>query len=173
MIRHKIHATVSGGGIVGLLVVLVSCSGNGPGVSTTPTQPNNPGPVTQPLSVSIALSQAGSNALPTASNITSIIAVPKNNAPPGTQLNVSVSISPPKGTPAIPASNSTAFEYFAMNTSADVTFSAFPKIRMTLPSTPKSQGKFYVWMYDSTASIWTDSRSRHCLRIHDFFWRRS
>ena len=124
-----------------------------------PTQPNAPGS-TQPnapgSTMSIPLSQTGQIALPSVGGITNSIELANNNAPNGATLSVTVSISAPAGVAGVPASRPTAFEYFSLTSSADVTFKSIPKMTLTLPGAPKNQGTFYAWIYNTGAKTWTD-----------------
>ena len=143
-------------GISASLLMLVACGGGGGG-SSTPTvmQPSNPAQTPQ-QSISIPLASTSAIALPSISGITGTIALSSNGAPAGSALIVGVSTAPPKGMVKVPASGVSAFEYFSLTPSANVKFTGFPKIALTLPSAPHNQGQFSAWMYDVAQQTWTD-----------------
>lgn len=82
--------------------------------------------------------------------------LPANNAPSGAKLNVALSTVPGPQDPQIPAGSPQAFLYLAMTPTSDVTLNGSPKVTMTLPQAPKSQGQFYAWLYDTSAKTWLD-----------------
>lgn len=135
--------------------VLAACSGGGGSGSGSPVPPA--APVTPTSAKSISFASAGTaQALPQVGGISSSIVLPQNNAPSGAELDVAVSTSPTQTTPQIPAGKPQAFVYFAMTPSADVTLNGSPKVSVTLPSAPSTQGQFYAWLYDTTTKSWLD-----------------
>ncbi len=154
--RNQCLASSLAGALFALLATLVACSGGGNGVSPPPAaQPSNP-QSPQQSGVSIPLSASGSFALPSASGISNTFELSGNNAPAGAALTVSVATVSPSTMHGIPAPNPTAFEYLSLTSSADVTFNTFPKITLTLQSTPVSEGQFSAWLYNTAAATWTD-----------------
>jgi len=162
--RHKRAATVIFVAITVSLAVFAGCGGGGSGTAPPVMQPNNPPqgssqpsnpPQGSSQTVSIPLTSANSVALPSVSGITSTIAISGNNASGGATLTVGVSTGSPKGMVTIPAASPTAFEYFSLTPSADVTFTTFPKMTLTMPSAPHSQGNFYAWLYSVSGATWT------------------
>jgi hypothetical protein len=132
--------------------MLAACGGGGGGgpQNALPAAPRQPGDVT----ASVALSSAGTaQNLPAVSGIHTSITLPANNAPSG-KLNVTLSTTATSQDPQIPAGNAQAFLYVAMATSSDVTLNGSPKVAMTLPQAPKSQGQFYAWLYDVSSKSW-------------------
>lgn len=135
--------------------VLAACSGGGGSGSGSPVPPA--APITPSSAKSISFASAGTTqVLPQVGGISSSIVLPQNNAPSGAQLDVAVSTSPTQATPQIPAGQPQAFVYFAMTPSADVTLNGSPKVSVTLPSAPSTQGQFYAWLYDTTNKSWLD-----------------
>ena len=156
MVSRKLRAaTYLTGALIASLATLVACGGGG-GIPSSPMQPTNPTAPAQNQTVSIPMTQSSSVALPVTGGITSTVTLSQNNAPAGATLAVSVSSRSSLGMPDIPASNASAFEYFAFTPSTDVTFNGFPKIKMSLQSAPKNQGSFYAWMYNVASGAWTD-----------------
>ncbi len=156
--RHARAATLLSGALFVFVVTLVACGGgtNGPGMSPSMPAPNNQVPELPSNQISVQLAQSGMVALPSISGISSTMALSANSAPTGAKLTVGVSVAPPAAAASIPVSNASAFEYFTLTASSNVTFKGFPGMALQLPSVPKNEGKLYAWIYDTSAKTWTD-----------------
>jgi hypothetical protein len=136
-------------------LLLSGCGGSGGGIPSGAL----PKPAPQPAvskTATLSLAATGTQqTLPSIGGISSSIVLPASNAAPGATLSVTVSATAPSGLGTIPAKSPQALLYFTMQPSSDATFSDSPKVAMTMPSAPQSQGAFYAWMYDMSAKTWT------------------
>lgn len=136
-------------------LLLSGCGGSSGGVGPGPLPKPEPVPAASKTATLSLASTGTPQSLPSISGISSSIVVPANNAAPNSTLSVTLSTNAPTGLGSIPANSVQALLYFTMEPSSDATFGESPKIAMTMPSAPHSQGAFYAWLYDVSAKTWT------------------
>lgn len=136
-------------------LLLSGCGGSSGGMAPGSLPKPEPVPAASKTATLSLASTGMPQALPSISGISSSIVVPANNAAPNSTLSVTLSTNAPTGLGSIPANSAQALLYFTMQPSSDATFGESPKIAMTMPSAPHSQGAFYAWLYDVSAKTWT------------------
>ncbi|HKU68934.1 MAG TPA: hypothetical protein VJP85_14260 [Candidatus Baltobacteraceae bacterium] len=137
-------------------LILSGCGGSGEGKTTGAV----PLPVQSGASAKTArlsLNATGTpQSLPSIGGISSSILLPANNAASNATLAITLSTSAPPVRNGIPAKSAQGLLYFTMQPSGNTTFDGAPKIAMTMPSAPQSQGAFYAWIYNVSTRTWTD-----------------
>lgn len=126
--------------------------------TATPSATAMPTSTPQSSSTQAPLAQSGGTlALPSIGGLSGSVTIPANNAPANTTLQVTVIVGGLSGAPTpalrrLAASNTVLFSLEIL-LSQTVTFSGFPGLSLTLPSSIATAGQsFYVAVYQGTSS---------------------